>query len=53
MVEIVLTLTWFTLTTNVLSVVPIDVLNDEASTEIVELNVETEEATTALVVEIV
>jgi hypothetical protein len=53
MVEIVLTLTWFTLITNVLSVTPIDVLNDDDWTEIVELNVETEEATTALVVEIV
>jgi hypothetical protein len=53
MVEIVLTLTWFTLITNVLSVSPIDVLNDDDWTEIVELNVDTEEATTALVVEIV
>ena len=53
MVEIVLTLTWFTLSTNILTVCPIEVLNDDDWTPIVELNVDTEEATTALVVEMV
>ena len=52
-VDIELTRSRFTLKYVVLICTPITVLKEDASTEIVELNVETEEATTASVVEMV